>query len=207
MSKVSPFIYRYRGYILAVMALAMLLVPFLLDVRPAADPFGSAVGLSAVVLCFLCYALGLALRVWARRYIGEHTRGNVHAADVLVTGGPYAYLRHPLYVSNTAFACGLVLLQFGISPLALPFVLAVVLFEVALSRAEDRFLEGRFGDAWHAWAKETPSFIPRLGGLVGGGRKAKLAKRTVWEAFAADASTWAWLVFVNFLVICSRSLI
>ena len=37
--KVNPFIYRYRGYILAVMALAMLLLPFALDVRPA-DPFG-----------------------------------------------------------------------------------------------------------------------------------------------------------------------
>ncbi|MBO7384379.1 MAG: ABC transporter permease, partial [Fibrobacter sp.] len=71
----------------------------------------------------------------------------------------------------------------------------------------DRFLEGRFGDAWQAWAKETSSFFPSLRSLVGGGRKAKLAKRTRWKAFAADASTWGWLVFVNFLVICSRSLI
>lgn len=203
MSKVSPFIYRYRGYILAVMALAMLLLPFALDARPA-DPFGSALGLAAIVLCLLCNALGLVLRVWARRYIGEHTRGSVHDAESLVTSGPYAYIRHPLYVSNTAFACGLVLLQFGISLLALPFVLAVVLFEVALSRAEDRFLEGLFGDAWRAWAKGTPSFIPSLSGLVGGGWKAKLAKRTCWKALAADASTWAWLVFVNFLVVCLK---
>ena len=188
------------------MALAMLLLPFALDAR-SADPFGSALGLAAIVLCLLCNALGLVLRVWARRYIGEHTRGSVHDAESLVTSGPYAYIRHPLYVSNTAFACGLVLLQFGISPLALPFVLAVVLFEVALSRAEDRFLEGRFGDAWQAWAKETSSFFPSLRSLVGGGRKVKLAKRTRWKAFAADASTWAWLVFVNFLVVCSRSLI
>jgi protein-S-isoprenylcysteine O-methyltransferase Ste14 len=193
------------------LALALLVVPFLLDVRPAADPFGSALGLVAVLLCILCYALGLALRVWARRYIGEHTRGSVHDADTLVTDGPYAYLRHPLYVSNTAFACGLVLLWLGIAPLAAPFVVVVVLFEVALSHAEDRFLEGRFGDAWRAWAKETPPFIPRLSGLVGGGRKAEragshrhLAKRTVWEAFAADASTWAWLLFINFLVLCLR---
>ena len=206
MPKASPFIYRYRGYILAVMALAMLLLPFALDARPA-DPFGSAFGLAAIVLCLLCNALGLVLRVWARRYIGEHTRGSVHDAESLVTSGPYAYIRHPLYVSNTAFACGLVLLQFGISPLSLPFVLAVVLFEVALSRAEDRFLEGRFGDAWQAWAKETPPFFPGLRSRVGGGRTAKLAKRTRWKAFAADASTWAWLVFVNFLVVCSRSLI
>lgn len=211
MSKVSPFIYRYRGYILAVMALALLLVPFLLDARPSADPFGSALGIAAVVLCILCYALGLALRVWARRYIGEHTRGSVLDADSLVTEGPYAYLRHPLYVSNTAFACGLVLLWQGIAPLAAPFVVVVVLFEVALSRAEDRFLEGRFGDAWRAWAKETPPFIPGLSGLVGGGRNAEragslrhLAKRTIWKAFAADAATWAWLLFINFLVLCLR---
>lgn len=210
MPKVSPFIYRYRGYILAVMALAMLLLPFALDARPA-DPLGSALGLAAIVLCLLCNALGLVLRVWARRYIGEHTRGSVHDAESLVTGGPYAYLRHPLYVSNTAFACGLVLLWLGIAPLAAPFIVVVVLFEVALSRVEDRFLEGRFGDAWRAWAKETPPFIPRLSGLVGGGRKAEragshrhLAKRTRWKAFAADASTWAWLLFINFLVLCLR---
>lgn len=211
MPKASQFIYRYRGYILAVLALALLLVPFLLDARPSADPFGSALGIAAVVLCILCYALGLALRVWARRYIGEHTRGSVLDADSLVTEGPYAYLRHPLYVSNTAFACGLVLLWLGIAPLAAPFVVVVVLFEVALSRAEDRFLEGRFGDAWRAWAKGTPSFIPSLSGLVGGGRNAEragshrhLAKRTIWKAFAADASTWAWLLFINFLVLCLR---
>ena len=211
MPKASQFIYRYRGYILAVLALALLLVPFLLDARPSADPFGSALGIAAVVLCILCYALGLALRVWARRYIGEHTRGSVHDADSLVTDGPYAYLRHPLYVSNTAFACGLVLLWLGIAPLAAPFVVVVVLFEVALSRAEDRFLEGRFGDAWRAWAKETPLFIPRFRSLVCGGRNAErasshrhLAKRTVWKAFAADASTWAWLLFINFLVLCLR---
>lgn len=210
MSKVSPFIYRYRGYILAVMALAMLLLPFALDARPA-DPFGSALGIAATLLCILCDALGLALRVWARRYIGEHTRGSVHDADTLVTAGPYAYLRHPLYVSNTAFACGLVLLWLGITPLAAPFVVVVVLFEVALSRAEDRFLEGLFGDAWRAWAKGTPPFIPRFRSLVCGGRNAEragshrhLAKRTVWKAFAADASTWAWLLFINFLVLCLR---
>ena len=192
------------------MALAMLLLPFALDARPA-DPLGSALGLAAIVLCLLCNALGLVLRVWARRYIGEHTRGSVHDAESLVTGGPYAYLRHPLYVSNTAFACGLVLLWLGIAPLAAPFIVVVVLFEVALSRVEDRFLEGRFGDAWRAWAKETPPFIPRLSGLVGGGRKAEragshrhLAKRTRWKAFAADASTWAWLLFINFLVLCLR---
>ena len=142
----------------------------------------------------------------SRRFIGEHTRGHVHAADELVTCGPYVHVRHPLYISNTGFALGVAFFHLGVSLWVLAFMVVVVAFEVALSRIEDRFLEQKFGDVWRAWARKTPAFAPHLG-LWGGSScdsEHVPAQRAFWQAFFADSSTWLWLFFCNLLLILRK---
>jgi protein-S-isoprenylcysteine O-methyltransferase Ste14 len=166
---------------------------------------------SGVLIAITLYVVSAFLRVQSRRYIGEHTRGHVHAADALVTVGPYARMRHPLYVSNTGFACGVVFFHLGVSLLVLPFIILIILFEITLARIEDRFLECKFGDTWRAWASKTPAFLPRLkaplspcredSSAFSGDSCANLPQRTVWQAFFADSSTWLWLLFCNLLFV------
>lgn len=203
MRKASDILYRFRGYILALFAVALLACP--------AAPFPQ-VSLDALALkggCMTCipyigtllfYVLGIALRIRARQFIGQHTRGSTHEAATLVTTGPYAHMRHPLYTSNTYIALGAIFFHLGVSGFFHVFIIAIALFEYALARAEDRFLEEKFGDTWRAWAKKTPMTTANIEALFcrnSGGSPA----RTVLQAFRADASTWFWFVFFNLIMV------
>ena len=194
----SAFLYRFRGYILGAFALALVLVP------PSRFPNSFCINdcIAGLLVAIPLYVASAMLRVRARQFIGEHTRGKVHAADSLVTVGPYARLRHPLYVSNTGFACGIVFFHLGLTLLVIPFIITVILFEIKLARIEDRFLENRFGDAWRAWAVKTPAFVSRWGIT-----SVVLPQRTVWQAFLADASTWVWLLFCNLLLVLLKMMV
>ena len=182
-SKISSFLYRFRGCILGLLAIALVVAP------PSLFPKSfeldkCVVGILIAVPLFVASAI---LRVRARQFIGEHTRGKIHDADKLVTVGVYSRVRHPLYISNTGFAVGFT------------FALVVVTFEVALARIEDRFLEDRFGEAWRAWARVTPAFFPHLASST-----PHPTQRSFLSAFFADRSTWLWLLFCNLVLILRK---
>lgn len=203
MRKASDILYRFRGYILALFAIALLACP--------AAPFPH-VSLDALALkgggttcipyigTLLFYILGIALRIRARQFIGQHTRGSTHEAATLVTTGPYAHMRHPLYTSNIYIALGAIFFHLGVSGLFLVFIIALALFEFALARAEDRFLEEKFGDTWRAWAQRTPMTTANIEALFCRNSGSSPA-RTVLQAFRADASTWFWFVFFNLIMV------
>jgi len=82
-------------------------------------------------------------------------------ADGLVTSGPFARVRHPLYAVSLFFL-GLLTIASSRSW----FVAAAWPLSYALAhlwvRIEERALEQRFGDIWRAYAARTPRFLPRL---------------------------------------------
>lgn len=83
---------------------------------------------------------GLALRLWARTYIGPHSRGRSLAAPYRVVGGPYRWLAHPLYVANLLVLAGLFLHTTGpVWRVLIPFAGPVVLY-ILLGRHESRHL-------------------------------------------------------------------
>lgn len=208
MSKISAKLYRFRGYILGILALLLLF--------PKAQPFPKHLTdpeFFTTVASLLLFALGALVRIHARKYIGNHSRGKEHDAKTLETSGIYAYIRHPLYFSNTIIAFSAILFLPGISLWSIPFALSVILFETILSRMEDKFLEARFGDEWRHWAANTPALCPPFKKIFKKYRTfpKKLSesppKHTFLQAFYADRSTWAWLLFYNFLSILKKSLI
>ena len=81
-------------------------------------------------------------------------------STALVTTGPFALSRNPIYVGNILLTIGLAL------ALANAWLLAGAVLEVALVRwlailPEERHLEARFGDAWHRYRARTPRWIRR----------------------------------------------
>lgn len=197
MPKVSAFLYRFRGLVLGILAIALVVAPP--SFFPERFCINECVG--GILVAIPLFIASAYLRIRTRQFIGEHTRGKFHDADKLVTVGVYSCVRHPLYISNTGFAVGFTFLHLGVSLWVVPFVLIVVLFEMTLARIEDRFLEGRFGETWRAWARVTPAFFPHFVKLP-----SSRPQRTFWQAFFADRSTWLWLLFCN-LVLVLRKLV
>ena len=98
-------------------------------------------------------AVGTLIRLWAS--------GHVMKNKVLATDGPYAFVRHPLYVGNI-----LLLIGFSIASSLLwsyVLMLALLFFYYPPTIAyEDNKLKNFFGESWEAWSKTTKALIPTL---------------------------------------------
>lgn len=99
-------------------------------------------------------AVGELIRLWAS--------GHVKKNKQLATDGPYAYVRHPLYVGNILIVVG-----FSVaSNLWWSFVLmaALLLFYYPPTISyEDEKLKRIFGDEWVQWSQNIHALIPTFG--------------------------------------------
>lgn len=96
--------------------------------------------------------VGIALALWGRTtMLRAGTNINPYQpATALVTSGPFAWTRNPLYVSLTLFYAGLALVaRSGTALLLLPVVL--IIMDVGVIRREERYLEAKFGEAYRAY--------------------------------------------------------
>jgi protein-S-isoprenylcysteine O-methyltransferase Ste14 len=100
---------------------------------------------------------------WTFQSLGKNLTDTVvtRREHVLVTHGPYRWVRHPFYV--VVFLWGL-----SMSLLAANWLLAVlgvvaVTMLVARTRVEETNLTERFGDEYRDYARRTGRFFPLLG--------------------------------------------
>jgi len=95
--------------------------------------------------------LGQVFRIYAAGYIFKNKQ--------LASTGPYALVRHPLYLGNF-----LILIGFTIACANLYVAVVVVLFFLiwypAAIAYEDSKLENIFGDEWRQWSKNIRAIIP-----------------------------------------------
>jgi protein-S-isoprenylcysteine O-methyltransferase Ste14 len=150
----DAFVFARRGELLAVPAVVLALAG-----RPSA--FSIATGLP------LAFA-GEAIRAWAVGYSGVTTRGSRVEAPALVTAGPYAYVRNPLYVGNFVTAAGFALAftggNGGVARLALVGASLGVMFGVyaVIVPHEERFLHATFGADFEHYCATVPRVVPAL---------------------------------------------
>lgn len=105
------------------------------------------------VLGFAIHHLSLRRAFGAEIYVSP-------AESVLVTTGPYAYVRNPLYLGATMALIGWTLLLHSLI-LAVATALMVLHF-VFVAKWEGRELLSRLGDRYDAYRSVTPLFLPRL---------------------------------------------
>jgi protein-S-isoprenylcysteine O-methyltransferase Ste14 len=99
-----------------------------------------------------CLAIaGIAVRLWAS--------GCIKKNDALATDGPYAFVRHPLYVGNFLIGTGFALASGHVLAVILWFLLFYYYHTPAIER-EDGKLRRKFPETWPDWAKETPALLP-----------------------------------------------
>jgi protein-S-isoprenylcysteine O-methyltransferase Ste14 len=81
----------------------------------------------------------------------------------LATTGLYAYVRHPQYVAFILVMLGF-LLQWPTLPTLVMFPVMVFMY-LRLAIREETIAATEFGEAYQAWARVTPRFIPRFQAL------------------------------------------
>jgi protein-S-isoprenylcysteine O-methyltransferase Ste14 len=108
---------------------------------------------------------GLALYLWGLRTLGRMFGPSsgfgirLQSSHRLVTTGPYAYIRHPMYLAVIGVGIGSLLLYRTWAAL---FFAVTMLGLVVRARREERVLADEFGLAWKVYAARVPAWFPRL---------------------------------------------
>ncbi len=153
-SDFDAFVFGNRGALLALPAVVLAALG-----RPSA--FSIATGLP------LAFA-GEAVRMWAVGYSGVTTRGDTVSAPALVTAGPYAYVRNPLYVGNVMTAAGFALAFTGKNSAPMRFALvggslaAMLGVYAIIVPHEEKYLRATFGEAFDDYVERVPRIVPSL---------------------------------------------
>jgi protein-S-isoprenylcysteine O-methyltransferase Ste14 len=150
-----------QSFVLLVASFGILQVPFtgsLAFLRVGLVP----ITLVAEVLGLVLAVGGLAFSVRARLYLGSNwsPMAMLKAGQVLVTSGPYAIVRNPIYLGITVAMIGTGLV-FGGYRVIISYA-CVVLFSWVRIRGEEQLLSARFGEEFARYKREVRAFIPGL---------------------------------------------
>ena len=121
--------------------------------------------LTVLGLGALLYFPGLATLLWARLTLGEMYNVSsgfgvqLYADQRLITHGPFALVRHPMYLGLMMAAFGGVLIY---RTWTLAFLAVNSLFLVIRARREEQALAAEFGAQWEAYCQRVPAWMPRF---------------------------------------------
>lgn len=140
--------------------------------------------------------VALALRCWARGYLERRTQLTQH--------GPYALVRHPLYVGS--FLLGLAFaLMTNVSIVPFLFAVAFVSTYVPKALREEHFLQQRYGPEYSRYAARVGAVVPRFSvaaasdPLVG-------TERFAWRRVVRHREYLTWIGATSVLgVMCLRA--
>lgn len=112
--------------------------------------------MGAAIFCALLAAL---LRTWATAYLGRSVmQARALHSEHIVADGPFRYVRNPLYLGLWIHSLALAILMPPGG--ALFAVLAIAATILLLVRTEERFLTAQAGDAYLAYRRRVPRFLP-----------------------------------------------
>ena len=142
----------------ALWLFGLALIGLALITRP--DPLGWGIGLVVA-------GLGVAVRSWAAGYLIK--------SKALITGGPYAYVRNPLYLGRVLIGTGMCIAARlpdipGVPAWPWPNVIVIVGFYAFFfgwymprkERVEPARLTEYHGEAYTRYQKAVPSIVPNF---------------------------------------------
>lgn len=148
------FLFKYRSFTPIPLIIAVLILA-----RPTWVSFAAG---CALIL------LGEGMRFWGVLYAGSATRttGEVGAGR-LVTDGPFAHVRNPLYLGNFLLSTGLLVMTWAWMPwMLLVFWLLFYLQYASIVRNEESFLRQKFPDDYEKYSSHVPRWVPSCRGFT-----------------------------------------
>jgi protein-S-isoprenylcysteine O-methyltransferase Ste14 len=110
---------------------------------------------------------GLAIRMWGVRHIGTISRTRATRQGPLITTGPYAFVRNPLYVGNGLMWTGFVLASKLLWMLPVAWIVFGVEYS-AIAAWEEARLRAHYGAEYDAYARAVGRWIPTRRGRTTG---------------------------------------
>jgi protein-S-isoprenylcysteine O-methyltransferase Ste14 len=150
-SRLGGWLFRQRTWLPLPLVAALLLVP------PESDAPGAPLWITGA----LVVAIGEGIRLWAVHHIGAISRTRSDRLGPLVSTGPFALIRNPLYVGNIFLWAG-----FAISAQLLwlaPVAIVLLALEYhAIVRWEEGLLGERIGQPYEQYVAKVPRWLPSL---------------------------------------------
>jgi protein-S-isoprenylcysteine O-methyltransferase Ste14 len=105
---------------------------------------------------------GLLFAVWARQHLGSNWSSavTIKQGHELITTGPYAVVRHPIY---TGILAGMLGTAIALSQVRgfIAFVLIFLILWLKL-RIEEQWMRSQFGETYATYAHQTAALLPYL---------------------------------------------
>jgi protein-S-isoprenylcysteine O-methyltransferase Ste14 len=138
----------------------------LLDLARMVSPIAILDGAAAHAAGFVLFGAGLAGTLWAQLAMGDSWRIGLDAreATALVTRGPFARVRNPIYSAMIPATLGITLLVPNVVAVA-GWTALVVALELTVRFVEERHLLRAHGRAYAEYAARVGRFVPGWGRL------------------------------------------
>lgn len=131
---------------------------------PIPVTLSSGVSMTLRIVGLLLVLSGAPFFLWARFTLGALYNAStssavqLHAHHRLIQHGPFAIVRHPIYLSYWWMLSGLLIIYRTWMPLLTLIMMLVAL--VKRAQREDQVLAATFGQMWQVYAKRVPMFLP-----------------------------------------------
>lgn len=170
--KIGKFLYRYRS---------LTPVPIIIILL-----FFSQPTLLSVIYGFILTFFGEIIRLISIGYTGLTTRSKNVQSKILVTNGPYSYVRNPIYVGNFFISLGVVISANSLFPwYIIAYILLFALQYSFIIKFEEQFLSKAFGKEHRNYMENVPSFSINFRGYK---NKSKV-KPNFRKAFKSEKTT------------------
>ena len=157
---------EWTAGVLFVVAIAVGVVAPVLDVVDALEPVDALDSAGVRATGIAIFLVGLVATVYAQVAMGESWRIGVDEEERtdLVTSGPFAIVRNPIFSAMLPTSIGLALLVPNVVALAGIAVLVIAL-EIQVRLVEEPYLLRTHGESYRDYAARVGRFVPGLGRL------------------------------------------
>ena len=107
----------------------------------------------------LIFVLAGRLTLGKYYFVSTGLGAQLFADHRLITSGPYAFVRHPMYTGVFLAAVGSLLLYFTWTTL---FFVCFAPLTMVRAWREEKVLAAEFGEQWQEYRRRVPMFVPRL---------------------------------------------
>jgi len=155
---------EWIGGVLIVVAILLGFFAPLLGLAGVLDPVAVLDGPVVHALGFALFFVGLAGTLWAQVAMGASWRIGVDEAErtELVTGGPFALVRNPIFSAMILAFLGLALLVPNVAAMV-GFVALVIAIEVQVRLVEEPYLLRTHRYRYADYASRVGRFVPGVG--------------------------------------------